>query len=326
MRDIEIGWRCPECGTEALVDTTARIPEDNNQILEFKPRPSSVVDFKARASEPNGDRVRLAIDSSLMKAVAASVSRAQEAARRAAAVILPAVKAIQESWVRVQPLIEQLSRDLPAFLERVHLPNWSGVKFPPDDPGEKETLLERILLDEGIALAWVPEAATLQLLLDAPSPQVRRAIIGRRWRSVSSHCETVLDEVTKPELQEARGFAVQASAALRAGHSAASQALSASLIDTVLRAHYDPKTRAALTGFRRSRLDIDDYAFREAIVLGGVFGAHEPFDGNGGERPPHNFSRHASVHAVSRRQYSRVNGVLALMHITALLRLLETAR
>jgi hypothetical protein len=39
-----------------------------------------------------------------------------------------------------------------------------------------------------------------------------------------------------------------------------------------------------------------------------------------GDQIPRDFSRHASAHGVSRRRCSRINVLLALMHVTALLK------
>ena len=71
------------------------------------------------------------------------------------------------------------------------------------------------------------------------------------------------------------------------------------------------------------RLTIEDLPARSAVVLGGIWGAFGQFWPENGEQIPRNFSRHASAHGVSRRQYSRINALLALMHVTAPLKLLS---
>lgn len=256
------------------------------------------------------DPVVLAALVGLRKRVAGTINRIAKD-------LSPALDAAERAVAQLQPFLVMLAKALPV-LERAFFPNWRGVTLPDDDE-----LLEGILIDEGIALGWVPAKDTLQLLLDAPSPQARRRIVGSRWRSIVRHCETEVASVQSTTLTESRNFALESAKALLEGHTSSSQALSANLLDTLLRAGYDKHARRFLTGFTRPRLDIDDYVFREAIVLGGIFGAHEPYDGDSGERPPQRYSRHASAHAVSRRQYSRVNAVLALMHVTAFLKLMD---
>lgn len=48
----------------------------------------------------------------------------------------------------------------------------------------------RRLLDEGLALAWVPPKRIVVKLLSADSPAERRRIIGRSWRSITRACIT----------------------------------------------------------------------------------------------------------------------------------------
>lgn len=228
------------------------------------------------------------------------------------------MRIVADALENYRPQLEALVRQLPRFLARSGFPNWVGLSLP-----SNLGFIEEVLLNEGIPLAWVPRRETAQLILDAGSPSERRRIIGRRWKSISEDCLTVLDEVDSPRLAEAVQFAREAALSLVSGFPSASQALSASLLDTVLRQHLATDLRGRVTGMRRPRLDIDDYPFQEAIVLGAIFGAHGVYDSKSGERAPRVYSRHASAHSVTRRQYSRVNAVLALMNVASFLRLLQ---
>jgi hypothetical protein len=195
-------------------------------------------------------------------------------------------------------------------------PNWldESVSFPKD--------LETLLLDEGLPLAWVPSPEVLVRLFAASTPAERRQIIGRRWKSITIACLAELADVRAKRLKEHVHFATEAAATLLGGSSASSQALSANLLDSILRTEFEDHDRRRFTG-RKQRLDIEDYPIRVAIVLGGIWGAHGEYWPNRGDKIPRTFSRHGSAHGVSRRQYSRVNSVIALMHVVALLRLLE---
>lgn len=195
-------------------------------------------------------------------------------------------------------------------------PNWRGdeVHIPSD--------LESMLLDEGLALAWVPPEAVVVKLFDAGSPGMRRRIIGSHWRGITKACEAQLESIADPALTEHVRFATKAARALHGGNHEAAQALSANLLDTILRQNFDKSDRRTVTD-RKKRLDIDDYPLRVAIVLGGIWGAFGEFWTHKGDKIPREFSRHGSAHGVSRRQYSRVNSVVALMHVVSLLKLLE---
>lgn len=195
-------------------------------------------------------------------------------------------------------------------------PNWRGedVSIP--------TNLEVLLLDEGLALAWVPPPAVVKRLFNASSASERRRILGERWKSIATACLEELEEVCHPSVTSHAGFARKAAQALLAGSHEASQALSANLLDSVLRDQFSATDRQSITS-RKARLDIDEYPLRVAIVLGGIWGAHGEFWPDKGDKIPRGYSRHGSAHGVSRRQYSRINAVLALMHVVALLRLIE---
>lgn len=196
-------------------------------------------------------------------------------------------------------------------------PNWRDdtITIPKD--------LEQLLLDEGLPLAWVPPTAVLARIFAAGTPQERRRVIGRSWKRIGEACGVELDRVHALRLKGHVKFARNAARSLLDGSSETSQALSANLLDSILRAEFSDGDRKTITG-HKSRLDIEDYPLRVAIVLGAIWGAHGQYWPEKGEKVPREFSRHGSAHGVSSRQYSRINAVLALMHVTALLRLLDT--
>ena len=124
------------------------------------------------------------------------------------------------------------------------------------------------------------------------------------------------------ELREYTRFAAEAADALINGPPSASQALSANLLDTILRRSFSKDSREAVTD-QANRPNIDDYPLRVAIVIGGIWGSHAEYRPYRGDTIPYRYSRHASAHGVSRRQYSRVNAVIALMHVVALLKVMD---
>lgn len=217
---------------------------------------------------------------------------------------------------------EQLSRSFAGIAQLVESwlpPNWKGV------PAPSKELLQAILLDEGLPLAWVPPAPILRRLFAAPTPQRRREVIGRAWQPIIRAAASELDEIKLSRLRQDVHFAHQVVAALQSRNYEAGQALASNLLDTLLRKEFDRSDRVLITG-QKDRFKIDDYDYPlpVALVLGGIWGCHSEFRGGQGGGPiPNRYSRHASVHAVSRKQYSRVNAVISLMHVTALLRMIE---
>jgi hypothetical protein len=234
-----------------------------------------------------------------------------EIPRSAFEAVRPAMTAIHDAQrAQFADIIEAARRAIESALP----PNWP-VDFLPSN-------LEELLLDEGLALAWIPPEDIVVLLFAAQGPQERRTIIGRRWKRIAHACVEELSQIDLPSLHKHVVFARRSAEALLTGSHEASQALSANLLDSILRAEFSAQDRKTITG-QHTRLEIDEYPLRVAIVLGGIWGAHGEFWPNRGDKIPRGYSRHGSAHGVSRRQYSRINSVLALMHVTALLRVME---
>lgn len=228
--------------------------------------------------------------------------------------VMPAVEAIQA--LQRDQFAETISRVRAAVTASLP-PNWRS-----DDVSVPRNL-ETLLLDEGLALAWVPPAAVVAKLFDPGTTAARRRIIGSRWKLITRACLEQLAGIEDAELAEHVEFAKVAAETLLTGNHQPAQALSANLLDTILRKAFDNDDRRSITG-RQKRLDIDDYPLRVAIVLGGIWGSYGEFWTSQGDKVPREYSRHGSAHGVSRRQYSRINSLLALMHVVALLKLLET--
>jgi hypothetical protein len=208
-------------------------------------------------------------------------------------------------------IFENISRILDSMLP----PNWRGVR--------QLNQLETLLLDEGLALAWVPPTDILNALLAASSKQERRRILGRRWKRVVAACRESIESASDGDFAQYRGFAVNVVTMLEDGHPEGAQALAANLLDTMLRETLDSPSRKQATD-QRNRPSINDLPMRAAMVFGGIWGSHTEFWQDRGDSIPREFTRHGSAHAVSRMQYSRINAVLAMMHVTAYIMLLDS--
>ena len=60
-------------------------------------------------------------------------------------------------------------------------------------------------------------------------------------------------------------------------------------------------------------------SMHEAMVWLPIWNAHEQFWKHKGDQVPRHYSRHASVHGVSSRQFSKRNCVQVLMLVTSLI-------
>ncbi len=231
--------------------------------------------------------------------------------RQFAASLEPVLRAQREQIAKVMAGVA-------TAVQRVYPENWHGVT------GLEFERLESILLDEGIPLVGVPRRTTVQAILDAPDAAARRAVVGRRWRSILTDCESALSSFQRRELRGQIPFAEKAIRALRDGHPEATQALAANLLDTVLRTNFTVDF-GRITNNRPngSRLDLDDYTLRVACAIAPAWAAYRQFWTSNGDPVPRTFARHASAHAVSRAQYNRTNAVLGIMLVTSLLWLCE---
>jgi hypothetical protein len=220
------------------------------------------------------------------------------------------------------PQWERIFESIRDFQSRVFPENWEGVSRPGIDE------FESLLIDEGIALMWVPGPKAVQALLNASTAAERRRIISRRWRGIVTDCETVLSNVTHPSLQDSKKFGLDCVRALQDGHTAPAQALAGNLLDSVLRRNFDNAARLEVTrnNFKRNgvRFNLDDYKIRAAFTFAPVWCAHAKYRTEDGDPIPRTFGRHPTTHAVSRAQYSRINAVMGLMLVTSVIKFFDT--
>ena len=108
--------------------------------------------------------------------------------------------------------------------------NWTDSALEHYD----HSLLEGLLLDEGLALLWVVEPELRIQIFSAQSKFARLHILSDHQESIVDHCCKLLEDIDQPNLAEWRDFAVEVASALRSGYTAAAQALAVNLIDTML--------------------------------------------------------------------------------------------
>jgi hypothetical protein len=184
--------------------------------------------------------------------------------------------------------------------------------------------VEAVVMLDGIALYGLPRQELTEKLIRAETTAARRAILGRRWRAISADCRAAVDACNSSTVAPYVSFAVAALDALDGEHTEAAQALAASLLDTVVNGYFG-KQRFDLTPNRKTTTpaEYEKFTLREFIVFAPIWQAYQKYKTEDGDPIPNTFSRHASVHGVSARQFSRRNAVQAVLFVSSLLLFLD---
>ncbi|MET7990843.1 hypothetical protein ABZU76_08020 [Amycolatopsis sp. NPDC005232] len=171
----------------------------------------------------------------------------------------------------------------------------------------------------GIPITWVPRAAILSELLAVDE--------GQRSRVILAHAQDLLDDCRAAAacthggaFAEHAGFLHQAIDALDAGHAAAAQALSANVLDTLLRSAVEKPVKSRYYATMRQTIESAPLSLLSwAVTHWPVLEALTNFDG-ATERLPSSFNRHATAHAVGSVQYTPENAAIAVMAAASVLR------
>ena len=194
------------------------------------------------------------------------------------------------------------------------------------EPGGNVTLEQVLEVNkgDGIPLYAVPRMSTVLELVEADNGTNRREVLVKYQESIFEDCKTVLNKVSSEYAQEMRFFILAGLDALESGHAEAAQALFTNTLDTVHQNFWgqDINSRRAVANRSRDSVVpevIVKMNFWDAFVFTPIWNSHMKFFGHAGEEPPAEYSRHASVHGVSHRQYKLENCIQALMLVTSLL-------
>ena len=109
--------------------------------------------------------------------------------------------------------------------------------------------------------------------------------------------------------------------ALDNSHTEAAQALTGSLIDSLLTAYFGKdryKYTPAKNG-KRTTEAYEEFTIRQFVAFAPMWQVYQQFWVEDGDRIPTTFSRNATAHTVSARQFNRRNAVQALLFATSLL-------
>lgn len=268
------------------------------------------------------------------KVVSPDLLRLRASAERISRMIVPRVNLpdLGPALLPLADMAEKLNMAMqdqfaPAFellssvIQKIFPTNWGDAR--PRDWDE----FEHMLAHEGIPVLWVPGPQIIAAIFEAKTATERRRVISRRWKGIVNDCETVLQGVTHQHLVDERAFALDCVRALRDGHTNAAQALAANLLDSVMRKFFSKALRVKLTKnkFKQDGVtfDFDDYDFRLALTFAPVWCAHAEYWPDKGDPIPSDYGRHPSAHGVSRRQYTRINAVIALMLVTSVIKFFD---
>lgn len=218
----------------------------------------------------------------------------------------------QTSWLNsIGPLLARLNTSFyPSNLQHIEDLEFEEV--------------EAVVMLDGIALYGLPRQELAEKLIRAETTAARRAILGRRWRAISADCRAAVDACNSSTVAPYVFFAEAALDALDGEHTEAAQALAASLLDTVVNGYFG-KQRFDLTPNRKTTTpaEYEKFTLREFIVFAPLWQAYQKYKIEDGDPIPNTFSRHASVHGVSARQFSRRNAVQAVLFVSSLLLFLD---
>lgn len=202
------------------------------------------------------------------------------------------------------------------------------IRFYPDNLEAIDGLafedVEAVVMLDGIALYGVPRTEIAQKLVRAETTAERRNILGRRWKAIASDCRGSLEACTSASVASYVKFCLRAVDALEAGHVEAAQTLAASTLDTVVTGYFG-KQRYDLTPNKKTTTasEYEKFTLREFIAFAPLWQAYQKYRTEEGDPIPHTFSRHASVHGVSTKQFSRRNAVRAVLFLSSLLVFLD---
>jgi hypothetical protein len=231
---------------------------------------------------------------------------------KTAAKLVEQFAAEQTSWLKtIGPLLARIKTSFyPTNLEAIEDLEFEEV--------------EAVVMLDGIALYGVPRTEIAEKLVRAASTAERRTILGRRWKAISSDCRAALEGCTSATVAPYVKFGLRALDALEGEHVEAAQTLAASILDTVVNGYFG-KQRYDLTPNRRTTTaaEYEKFTLKEFIAFAPLWQAYQKYKTEDGDPIPTTFSRHASVHGVSAKQFSRRNAVQAVLFLSSLLVFLD---
>lgn len=222
-------------------------------------------------------------------------------------------------------LAQQIADQQSTWLKNIG-PNleWLKGSFYPANLRDIDDLhleeVEQVVMVDGIALYAVPRKTIAEALVRAAGAAKRRDILGRRWGAIAADCREAVTGCTKATVKPYLSVTLAAVDALEDGHVEAAQALVGSLLDSIVNSYFG-KDRYLYTPNQRTpnNAGYEEFGIREYIAFAPVWQAWQKFFPKDGLPVPYTFSRNATAHTVSPKQYTRRNAVQGLMIASGIL-------
>lgn len=277
--------------------------------------------------EPYNDQVRVQMASIMASLPTFTGPTIDFAALNGIGVSLATESMLKQISDQQSAILERLRGSLKPLFDPELLRGFNRSLLPPNLRSYADEIqahqVHEFLEQEGIPLYLVPRGRTALRLLRAQDHSTRRRVLGECYESIMDDCSAVLEQADRAVVGNELGFALDGLGAMRAGHSRSAQAMFTVTLDTLIYRFYpDQAARRAITN-RKKGSDvpdaIDEMGIRAAMVWLPIWNAHEQFWTHKGDEVPRQYSRHASVHGVSSRQFSKRNCVQVLMLVTSLI-------
>ena len=242
--------------------------------------------------------------------------------------VSPAIESMLKQIASQQSaMLDELRGSLKPLFDPEMLRGFNRALLPPNlrsHAGEVQAhQVHDFLEQEGIPLYLVPRGRTALRLLRAQDRPGRRRVLGDCYESITDDCATVLEQANRDVVGDELMFALDGLGAMRSGHFRSAQAMFTVTLDTLIYRFYPDQAARRLVTNRKKGADvpgaIDEMGVHEAMVWLPIWNAHEQFWKHKGDKVPNYYSRHASVHGVSSRQFSKRNCVQVLMLVTSLI-------
>lgn len=226
-----------------------------------------------------------------------------------------------------EQISKQFAEQFSAISEILRNSNFDRALLPPNIRDYAEEVrsyqVRDFLEQEGIPLFLVPRGRIAVRLLNARDRSSRRQVLSDCYNQIIDDCATVLEEIGNQSGGKEIDFALDALHAMKAGYHRSAQAMLTVTLDTLIYRFYpDKNIRRSITNRTKDQdvpSVIDEMDIRTAMVWLPIWNAHAQFWKHKGDKIPYGYSRHASVHGVSPRQFSKRNCVQVLMLVTSLL-------
>ena len=177
-----------------------------------------------------------------------------------------------------------------------------------------------LIQETGWALVWLPDAGIMVELLASENAEGRNRVLLEHAGEITETARTRLAEVEDPTLVYLADCAREAAEAFDAGYERSSQALCASALTGLVQSvmGYD-KLAKARDELAENWDEMNLPLLRYGLIVSTVPSALVQF----GDVVPDRFNRHAVSHSPSPVQFTRLNALVALMLVTALVRELD---